>query len=101
MKWILWALLLVAQQFSHGVGSRAKNSNSYLYNLWAATLSNGVWICSNFILVDNAVRIMKDGDVIKAAFIAVFYTTFCVIGSLLSQWAAINYFEVKNERWLQ
>lgn len=93
MTWALWAFLLVMQQFSHGVSTRAKNSNNYFYNLWAATFSNGVWICSNFILVDSVVRVMKGKDVGLAIFTAVYYTTFCVIGSMLSQWAAINYFE--------
>jgi len=95
MRWVVWALLLVAQQFSHGLSTRAKNSSSYIYNFFAAIFSNSVWICSNFILVDTIVGSMKNSSMREAVFIALYYTVFCVIGSLLSQWAAINYFERK------
>lgn len=98
MKWVIWAFLLVAQQLSHGLSSRAKNRDNYFYNLWAATLSNGVWICSNFVMVGSVLDVIKGGDVVLAIFTVVYYTVFCVIGSLLSQWLAINYFERRMEK---
>jgi hypothetical protein len=95
MKWAIWAVVLILQQFSHGLSSRAKNSNSYTYNIVAATFSNGVWICSNFFLVENVLSAIKDGDLYFALRVGVFYTFFCVLGSFLSQYVAINFIEQK------
>jgi len=93
MIYVAWALLLVFQQFSHGISSRAKNSNSVLYNSIASVFSNGVWFASNIILVDNFVDILKRSDWSKAIGLGVFYITFCVVGSVASQVLAMKVIE--------
>lgn len=91
VKYIFWALSLVLQQFSHGISSRAKNSNRVVYNAFASVLSNGVWFFNFYVLATNAIE--KKGDFSYLLFMGLFYIVFCVIGSVLSQVIAVNYFE--------
>lgn len=97
VSWIVWAVVLIAQQFSHGLSSRAKNSSSIRYNCVAATLSNGVWILSNFFIVSNVMTAIKTGSTGYAVAVALFYTVFCVIGSVLSQVIAMKVIEPRME----
>lgn len=94
IKYTVWALSLILQQFSHGISSRAKNSNKVFYNVFAAILSNGVWYFNFYILANNAVE--RQNDIQYIIFIGIFYIFFCVIGSVLSQVVAVNYFEKKE-----
>jgi hypothetical protein len=96
VTYALWALLLVTQQFSHGLSSRAKNSSSVAYNCLASIMSNGVWFASNLILVDNFVDILRRSAWSKAVWIGVFYLIFTVSGSVLSQLLAMKWTE---KRW--
>ena len=90
-KYLFWALSLILQQFSHGISSRAKNSNKAVYNAFASVLSNGVWFFNFYVLTTNAIE--KKGDISYLLFMGLFYIVFCVIGSVLSQVVAVNYFE--------
>ena len=91
VKYFIWALSLILQQFSHGISSRAKNSNKVIYNAFAAIFSNGVWLFNFYVLATNAIE--KRGDFSYLLFMGLFYIVFCVIGSVLSQVVAVNYFE--------
>lgn len=96
MTWALWAILLLAQNFSHGIVSRARNSNSVLYNCVASVFSNGVWFGSQFILIDNFIQVLKASDWKMGVTLGLFYTTFTVIGSVSSQILAMKVIE---KRW--
>jgi len=91
--WMIWAFVLVAQQLSHGLSSRAKNRDNYAYNVLASVLSNGVWFCSNFFIVGSVLDVIKSGNVGLAVFTVSFYTFFAALGSVLAQWTAIRFIE--------
>lgn len=95
VKYIFWALSLILQQFSHGISSRAKNSNRVIYNAFASIFSNGVWFFNFYVLATNAIE--KKGDILYLCFMGLYYIIFCVIGSVLSQVVAVTYFE-KEEK---
>lgn len=82
MNWILWALLLIVQNASFTLVSRARNSGSLGYHAFAAVGSNGVWFASQFILIGNIVELIKHGTVLEAIGTGLFYTVFTIIGSV-------------------
>jgi hypothetical protein len=91
--WILWAGLLIMQNFSFTLVSRARNSGSYAWHAVAAVGSNGVWIVSQMILVVGIVRLMEDGTRLQQFGLAFFYITFTVIGSIVGHWVSKNLIE--------
>lgn len=91
IKYVVWALMIILQQFSHGISSRAKNSNKIFYNVCAAILSNSVWFFNFYILTINAVE--RSGDIRYLINMGFFYTLFCVVGSVLSQLVAVHFVE--------
>lgn len=97
MTFIVWGVLLILQNASHTLSSRAKNSRSLTYNAIASTLSNGVWFGSQFFIVQALVGFKDKGwGYIMGVF--VFYTFFTVAGSLLSHWLAMRFFEKRLEQ---
>lgn len=95
IKYVVWALMLILQQFSHGISSRAKNSNKVFYNVLAAIFSNGVWFFNFYVLATNAIE--KKGDTYYLIYMGFFYIIFCVIGAVLSQIVAV-YLVEKEEK---
>ena len=82
MEWIIWGILLLIQNASFTWVSRARNSANVWYHAVAAIGSNGVWIVSQFVLVNKFVEVMKSGDRRMLIVVCVFYTTLTVIGSV-------------------
>lgn len=95
-NFIIWAILLVLQNASHTLSSRAKNSRSLAYNAVASTLSNGVWFGSQFFIVKTLVGFTDRGWLYIVG-VFLFYTFFTVVGSLLSHWLAMRFFEKRLE----
>lgn len=93
MIWALWFLLLVAQNASFTLVSRARNSNSLGYHAWAAVLSNGIWFASQVILIDSFVKIIRDADVARGVVAAFVYITGTLTGSLGMHWLALHKIE--------
>lgn len=93
----VWAVLLVLQNFSHTLSSRAKNSHSLAYNAIASTFSNGVWFGSQFYIVNTLVHFNDKGWLYITGVFA-YYTFFTVVGSLLSHWAAMRFFEKRLQK---
>lgn len=93
MKWLLWGILLIAQNASFTLVSRARNSKSLGYHAWAGVLSNGIWFLSNMILVDNILVILKTGSVTQGILVAGFYTGCTLAGSLGMHWLALHRIE--------
>jgi len=90
-EWMVWALLLVAQNASSTWVSRARNSGSYWYHALASVFSNGVWILSMFFIVDK----LKEarGHISMMVFTGIFYTLFTVLGSVAMHYVSINFLE--------
>lgn len=95
--WIVWAIMLMVQNASFTLVSRARNSKSLLYHALAAIGSNGVWFASQIVLVGSLVEILESGDVPLAIFTGLFYVFFTIAGSLTMHWIAIHKIEKAQE----
>lgn len=93
MTWLAWALFLVLQNAAFTFVSRARNSGSYALHAFAAVLSNGIWICTQFISLGFIIDTLKNGSVVEKLTIGAFYTTFTVAGSVLMHWVGVTYIE--------
>lgn len=97
MKWILWALLLLAQNASFTLVSRARNSKSLRYHAAMSTLSNGVWFASQYILLGSMLEIMRVGSWLQAIGVGTFYVGCTMAGSLGAHWLALRKIEKEEE----
>lgn len=88
MKWLLWAILLLAQQLSQTLSMRSRATGSYRYHAVAAMCSNGVWWVSQLILVDTTVKLIAAGSMWQAFGVGAFYTLWCTTGSTAGMWLA-------------
>lgn len=95
MIWVLWSFLLIIQNFSFTLVSRARNSGSILYHAITSVFSNGIWITSQFILIDSIVTVLKNADLQMGAVIGIFYTVNTIIGSLSAHWFTMKFIEPK------
>jgi len=91
--WILWGTLLISQNASFVLVSRARNSNNLVYHAWSSLLSNAIWFMSNFILFGSFIEIMKNSDWVLAAEVGFFYTACTMSGSLGMHWIALRKLE--------
>ena len=96
MNFALWALILISQNFSFVLVSRARNSNSILYHGVASLFSNGIWFAQNFILVTNIMDVIKHADWVKAIGLGLFYMTFTMMGALSAHIFALHYEKKKG-----
>ena len=91
MIWVLWAILLIAQNFAFTFVSRARNSASLTRHIFAAQLSNGVWFCSQVFLFGTFFKMMTGVyGVQKAILTGVFYTTCTTFGSVLAHFISLR-----------
>jgi len=97
-RWIIWALVLMAQAGSGTWASRARNSQSVAYHGVAAIFSHGVWFVSNALLVDSLINIARRGNALELAGLGVFYTFFCTVGSMLAHHITAQFFEQGSRR---
>jgi hypothetical protein len=80
--WLMWALLLIAQNAAFTWVSRARNSGSLSYHALASVFSNGIWIFSQAIIINFMISAINSGDWSKIAFTGLYYTGFTVTGSV-------------------
>lgn len=99
MKWIIWALVLMAQNASTTWASRARNSGSVRYHSLASVFSNGVWFVSFTLLTDSVMKAAASAAG-PATWLGLllFYTTFTVTGASLMHWISIKYLEKGNRK---
>jgi hypothetical protein len=82
--WIVWAVILLLQNFSFTFVSRARNSGSLRRHMIASLLSNGVWFVSQGMIFTKLYKIMTgDYGLGMAAFTCAFYTAFTLLGSAI------------------
>lgn len=96
MSWFLWSVLLILQNFTQTLSSRAKNSDHLSFHAVASAMSNGIWFVSQFILVDKMTKVLATGNYRQIIPLALFYMLFTMSGALGSQWLCIRYLD----RWL-
>jgi hypothetical protein len=82
MTWILWAALLLLQNASFTLVSRARNSKSLSYHAFASVCSNGVWFISLGFSVDKLNDAWKAEGWVLLVVTALFYTACTVAGSV-------------------
>lgn len=95
--WLIWGLLLIVQNASFTLVSRARNSGSLTYHALAAVGSNGIWFASQFILVDKFIRIIREADLLTGILTGLFYTVCTIIGSVGMHYIALHKIE-KGDR---
>ena len=91
--WFCWGILLVLQNATFTLVSRARNSSSLKYHAWASLLSNGVWFISNFILFGAFIDIMRNSNWWLAGGVGLFYVICTMAGSLWMHYLALNHIE--------
>lgn len=82
--WLIWGLLLIAQNAAHTATSRSRNSKSLWYTGIASIFSNGIWFASQFYIVNMLIGV-KDDPWAFAATLG-FYIVFTAFGSTASHW---------------
>lgn len=87
--WLVWGLMLIAQNASFTWVSRARNSGSLGYHALASVFSNGIYIVSMFFVIDK----FKAAGPSGIATVAVFYTLCTVTGSVFMHWFSMKYLE--------
>jgi hypothetical protein len=98
LTYVAWAILLIIQNASFTLVSRARNSGSYAFHAAAAVGSNGVWFASQFILIGSIMEVAKSGTLLQAIGLGVFYTVFTIIGSVGMHWVSANYIETGKRK---
>lgn len=93
MKWIVWALILLMQAGSSTWASRARNGGSIRYHGVAAIFSHGVWFVSNVFMLDTVTAQARGGQWAAVIGTGLFYTAFCVLGSILAHWVSASFLE--------
>lgn len=93
--YLVWAIILLAQNFSFVLVSRARNSPNIWYHAVCSLLSNGVWFVQNLILMGNIFEVFKTGNWLQAVGIGLFYTTFTMTGAISAHFFALQYVEKK------
>lgn len=96
-SWMIWAGILLAQNFSFTYVSRARSSGSLLRHFKAAIFSNGIWIFSQIIMLGPMFDYLtgRHGHFMQLAS-AFVYTVSTVTGSLLAHFWALKTEKGKN-----
>lgn len=86
MNLLILFILVIVQNASFTLVSRARNSGSLKYNAVASIFSNGIW----YLVIQQIVT--KPNDWLTA----IVYVAGATFGSVLMQWMSIRYFEKKK-----
>jgi hypothetical protein len=78
-----WACLLVIQNASFTMVSRARNSGSDWYHGIAAVFSNGIWFAAMFITFDMYTRVKETGSIGLGVTVGLIYIACTVFGSVM------------------
>lgn len=94
LSWLLWAPILLAQNFAFTFVSRARNSGSLKRHLVAGIFSNGVWFVSQLFIFSKMFKMMTGAyGVWMAIFTGLFYTLFTLTGSITA-----HYYSLQSEK---
>lgn len=93
MSWIVWAAVLLLQNFSNGLMGRARMTSSLRYSGLASVFSNGTWFVAQFIAIDKITKLLDQTAWWAVVGTAIFYVTFTVLGSLIAHHLSMKYLE--------
>lgn len=91
--YIIWAFVLILQNFSFVLVSRARNSNNIWYHAVCSLASNGVWFLQNILLLGNVLDVFRTGAWWQMVWIGIFYTTFTMLGAISAHYFALRWVE--------
>lgn len=80
----MWAVLLLLQNASFTLVSRARASASLTYHAVGAIFSNGIWFAGQVVVVTKITEAFASNNFWLMVGTGVFYIVFTVIGSLLA-----------------
>jgi hypothetical protein len=93
-EWLLWAFVLIGQNFAFTFVSRARNSGSLRRHVIAGIFSNGIWFVSQLIIFTAMFQMMVGKYGLKMqVFTAIYYTFWTLTGSVLA-----HVFSLKTEK---
>jgi len=93
MTWALWAVMLLLQNASFTLVSRARNTGSIAFHAAAAVGSNGVFILTQLVALDKLITVLRHPTVWSVIGIFAFYTFFTVLGSITMHHISMKYLE--------
>ena len=96
MDWVLWSILLLAQNASFTWVSRARNSGSLAYNATASVFSNLIWFAGQLMVINKIVEYRH--NYLMLVVCSLFYTAFCVAGSVTAQYVLMHWVERGKRR---
>jgi hypothetical protein len=85
------AALLLLQQITGTLSTRAKASGSLLYVGWTAALSHGAWLISFSLSAGRVSEHMRHGE--AWVFDAAWYVLWASLGNVAAVWVAKKYIE--------
>lgn len=96
-KWLLWPLILLAQNFAFTFVSRARSSASLMRHAKASLMSNGIWIVSQVILLGPMFEYLNGKHGLGLQMLAeAVYTVSTMSGSLYAHYHALKTEKGKN-----
>lgn len=95
---LAWAALLVVQNASFTIVSRARNSGSDMYHAIASVFSNGIWFVSQTFIIVSLLEIAQTATYGVWAVLLVVYIACTVFGSVVAGKAARRFLERGNRR---
>lgn len=95
---LVWAIILVVQNASFTLVSRARNSASLGFHAAASVVSNGIWFVSQFIIVTSVLDVVKSSDIAKGVFLGCWYVLWTVVGSVLMHYISMRWLEKGKRR---
>ena len=96
MNWLnlfAWAGVLLVQNASFTLVSRARNSGSIGFHALASIGSNGVWFLSQFIVVATIADVLKTKDWSQGIGYGLWYTLWTVLGSISMHYISMRWLE--------
>lgn len=90
-----WVLIpiLIAQQFSYVLVSRARNSNSILYGTIGSVAANSTYFVGQILMVDQFMKIIREANMNHALILGATYITTMTLTASVSQWVCMRWFE--------
>jgi len=96
-KWVVWPIILLAQNFAFTFVSRARSSASLMRHAKAALMSNGIWIVSQVILLGPMFDYLTGRQGLAMQMLAqVVYTVSTMSGSLYAHYHALHHEKGKS-----
>lgn len=90
-KWLIWPLILLAQNFAFTFVSRARSSASLMRHAKASLMSNGIWIVSQVILIGPMFENLNGSHGLKLQMLAeMVYTVSTMSGALYAHYHALR-----------